>query len=598
MKIKTKFQMHQNIKFGIIVMIGLILSIYVSDFFCQILSPNLQLYIDLEKYNEDKTIQIFEYDKEVESINSDDQKNYLYDSNYKNHEIHLELIVDSGGLHAVYLNDSKVDNIKKISDYILNDTDQKYGNVYCINTNIHGQRHYIINLFSFILFFFIYILVVMRLKKTGGDFSVFIYSKSSLDIIGIKPIITSIIVAVVSVVIHYGCDISAISQAIYMWQNGIDIYQLSTIERYKGAIYYMWPYEGMLLAGYSLPSYLVNIFIHNFGSRDYLWAHAILYKVFNMILCNMIVISMLSYLLETGKISKEKVKKIYLWSIFNPVTFYVAIIFIQLDILPVYFITLGILLLNKKETTFLSAVLLALGFSCKMTIWILIPVVLLLFYWIWYKEKDCRRKSAIQILLFFIILFSMVLLPRFVDTPIKRALAHIPQAERIWYTTIPYVDSSAYFYVTIGALILVFMLVISRINLKWNLSEMINTSLLMIGIITLVFSGTILSTPSFYLHTLPACVIMYAMCENGFERSIKGLPTFLIIVIWMFMPEGDISASLAFLGKEPIFTKIYQILSANGKIVKWQSLLLTVAASAMFSYAVIFYRMITSKGEK
>lgn len=33
MKIKTKFQMHQNIKFGIIVMIGLILSIYVSDFF-------------------------------------------------------------------------------------------------------------------------------------------------------------------------------------------------------------------------------------------------------------------------------------------------------------------------------------------------------------------------------------------------------------------------------------------------------------------------------------------------------------------------------------------------------------------------------------
>ena len=155
----------------------------------------------------------------------------------------------------------------------------------------------------------------------------------------------------------------------------------------------------------------------------------------------------------------------------------------------------------------------------------------------------------------------MVLLPRFVDTPIKRALAHIPQAERIWYTTIPYVDSSVYFYVTIGALILVFMLVISRINLKWNLSEMINTSLLMIGIITLVFSGTILSTPSFYLHTLPAFVIMYAMCENGFERSIKGLPTFLIIVIWMFMPEGDISASLAFFWKRTDiyknFTKYY-----------------------------------------
>lgn len=588
--------MKSKIKTIIFVVLGIMLSYYMSNIFTQILSPKLQFFVDASKYCEDNSLQIFRYDKEGEDVKSADGINYNYETTYGEKRIKLKFQFLNNNVIDCHINDYKNDNIKNISKYT---TVAGYSNVFCIITDIVDAKHNIIWCFLFIVFLVGELYVALKIIKRKCDPYWLIYSKTSLDYIGIKPIVFSFIITVGSLLIYYGCDLQVISESIIMWQKGIDIYQLfASLNKYKGISLYMWQYDGAMLAGYGLPNLFLTPFLHFFHPENYHWMQAFVYKMFNMLLCNLTVLSIISYFIDCKKITKKKAKEVYFWSIFNPITFYVAIIFIQFDMLPVYCITLGVLLFRKNESKYvvMSAIMIAYGIATKMTSWMFIPFIAFFVVWIICKTRNLKNMS-IFIIVSGLFLSILCILPRLLDTPIKRAFTKLPQSERIWFTTLAYVDSAVYVYLAIAALVFIFIINICKVNLNWKLEEVIEYILIMMGVVTLIFSGITLSTPSFYLNTLPAFALMYLYCNDNFERLIKAMFAILIGTSYLFLPEGDITASLYFFGKQPIFTAVANYMNEHGAMVKWQSTLFTISVATMLAYAYIFGKMAWEKNQ-
>lgn len=586
--------MKNKIKTIIFVVLGIMPSYYMSNIFTQILCPKLQLFVDTSKYYEDNSIQIFEYDKQFENAISVDGMNYNYETTFGKKSVKLKFQYLNDNIINCYINDQKNDNVKSISKYT---TVEGYSNIFCIATDIASSKHNIIFVFLFIVFLVGELYIALIITKRKCDPYWLIYSKGSVDYIGTKPILLSFIIAASSIIIYYGCDLQVISESIIMWQKGIDIYQLfACLNKYKGISLYMWQYDGAMLAGYGLPNLLLTPFLHFFNPGSYHWMQAFIYKMFNMLLCNLIVLSLISYFIDCKKITKKRAKEVYFWSIFNPITFYVAIVFIQFDMLPIYCITLGILLLKKNESEYvvMSALMIAYGIATKMTAWMFVPFIAFLIVWILCKTHNWK-KMGIFIIVGGVFLSIICVLPRLFDTPIKKAFTKLPQSERIWFTTLAYVDSAVYVYLAIAALVFVFIINISKVNLKWKLEDVIENVLIMMGVVTLIFSGTTLSTPSFYLNTLPAFALMYLECNDNFERLIKAMFAILIGASYLFLPEGDITASLYFLGKQPFFTLVANYMNEHGAMVKWQSALFTISVAAMLAYAYIFGKMVEKK---
>lgn len=101
----------------------------------------------------------------------------------------------------------------------------------------------------------------------------------------------------------------------------------------------------MMLVDYGLSSYLPYPTPGGFQPGTYHWLQSSLYKMLNMLLMNGAVLSLISPFLERGFPKEEWARGVYYFSIFNPLCFWIAIIFIWSDMLPVYCILLGLLLL-------------------------------------------------------------------------------------------------------------------------------------------------------------------------------------------------------------------------------------------------------------
>jgi len=115
-----------------------------------------------------------------------------------------------------------------------------------------------------------------------------------------------------------------------------------------------------------------------YDAAGYHFAEAVLIKVLNTGLLSLTILGILSFLLDERLIEERQAKTIYYWSVFHPLTYWIAVVYIQLDAFPVYCITLGFLLLNKcHKMWMISAVMIAAGVSAKSQELLVMPVVLL-----------------------------------------------------------------------------------------------------------------------------------------------------------------------------------------------------------------------------
>ena len=563
-----------------------LLSLYFARFFTNIFFPQKQLFLDTDSLSNGNVV-AFVYNESPQQLYRAADGSYQGVIHVRDRSYELSVTAEENEIKQCAI-DGVLRSIIPIKKYT---TSPFYANTYCIQLHTTSARRWI--LFGSLLITWMLILarIYYEINRERTGLSIFAYSDTAIQTIGKKPILISFLVAIISLGIYYGCDLPVISETIVMWQKGIDIYQLDAcINEYKNMQFFMWQYEGAMLAGYSLPSYIAYPMLSLFRPDKYHWIQAVEYKLINMLLINGTVLAILSFMQDKRVITAEKTKLAYYFAVYNPMVFWIAIIFIQFDMLPVYCITLGLLLVSKvRRYPVMAAFFLGYGIACKVTGTMFLPSILLLVLSMLCLSKEDKRAVLIFSAVFLGLVLLLLIAPRVVKTPIKIAFHAIPQAERIWYTSFYYL-TDVILYVAIAGLVFAFLMSVLTWDIKSSVDVYIMRTLFMIGVITLVFSSLTLSTPSFYMATLPAFVLVSGRCHNKYELLLKNIPSVLAIVSFLIGPIGDITATLQFFGKQPIFTPVFKIVEEKGATVQWGSFLFTISAAGMFAYMMFFWR--------
>lgn len=577
----------KKLKHGIAYTVIILISLYISFIISNLIFPKYQIFIDLQDYLVDDKVLIGVHGQDLVEYETLDGK-VDYTLKILDEDYNLKFNIEKGEVKSLTINDKEWNNLVKISTYTTN---AYYKDTYCIKLNKTSIKHYI----SFGVFTIIFVIILYLIYKSlfdKGKHYKLIYSSSSIKAIGKKPIIISFVVAILSMVLYVGCDLNVISESVIMYVKGIDFYQMfSCLNHYKGISLLMWQYDSGMLLGYSIPAYITYPLLRFFNPSGYHWVQVFEYKIFNMVLINLLVLSVISFLIDKKILKKEKAKKIYYVSVFNPLTFYVAEWFLQFDMLPAYLITLGILLMdNLNENKYLSGLLIGLALSCKMTMWMFIPSILILEVYLLLKDKRLLAQLK-QSFVIIVVVGIMLICSRVFNSPIASALSGLDQSERIWFTAFPYL-SGVYLYIAILGLVSTFMLNYHDVSLKISKANMILITILSFGAITMVFSFGTVSTPSFWLQTMGAFIILFTIKDDNLTLALIMCFAALVALQYACLPEGDITASLYFFDMKPIFTVIKDKAILMGSFEKYQSLLFTISQAAMFSFTIIFSKLL------
>ena len=566
-----------------------LLSIYLSYVFTNIAVPRVQLFLDLANYENTGTVEIFKYDTEYRSLTAD--SNGIYSTEYTVYDepVKVSFSVVDGAPINVKINEKDFFNTGKISDYTVVPA---YSHTYVLKTNYLGFAFFPV-LFLFAAIFwasFEFILNKVILTSKDKIFKI-VYSRSGVENIGKKTIIIPFIITAISIIIYHGCDLVPLAESIKLSGSGTDIYQLfACLNKYKDIELFLWQYDGMMLAFYKLVSFMSYI-PFKFDVNSYHWGYTILYKFINIILLNLTAISLVSFMLDHNIIPREKSKNIYLWTVLNPVTFYVAVVFIQFDALPLYLFTLGILLLdNIEDNKILPFLLIAFGISCKIPMMMAMPVIGMMgLYFLLKSRGDRLKKLILYFLFFFIMLLIIFFIPRILHAPLGVAYSGMRAAQRMWWTTVQYAPV-VYLFVTVMIVEIICLLNYIKLNLKVSVVDLIQNSLLIVATIIYGFSFSVLSTPGIFIITLPAFAFVYARMEDNLQRFIFGFGGLLMVVYVLFSSIGDISATAVFFGGKAYFIEIEHMYAGTPTGTQINSVLHTVSNSAMLGYAVIFFK--------
>ena len=574
--------------------IAVFLSLYLAVFFSRLYVPDIQLFLDTDRIQEQQ-VMAFVYDEAPVALLPVGEETYEGVVRSDGLEKRVRVRLSEGILQSCEIANREEEFIP-VSRYI---TSNDYLGTYCVQLEQRTAQRFRVGAIFFAGILAMFGLALRETRRAGGTWSRFVYSDAAVRAIGKKPILLSFVVTAISLFIFYGCDLKPLAESIILWQKGVDLFQLfACINPYKSVELYSWQYEGMMLAGYGLPSYLLYPTLGGFQPGAYHWLQSFLYKMLNMLLMNGTVLSLISFLLERGLLKEERAREVYYFSVFNPLCFWIAIIFIQFDMLPVYCTLLGLLLLSDVQKNKWSAALfLGFGVACKVTYLMLLPSMAFLMLTLFVRDRKARKDWLLFGLGFGLLLFVFLLLPRILHTPLHLAYRDLPQTKRLWRLAFPLVSTEIRTYAAIVGLVIAFLWSVLHWDTKAAMPIQILRTVLMLAVIMFTFSSLTLSTPSFYLVSLPAFVLLMRQSRNRYECVLKSLLSLLVVTQFLLRPEGDITATLWFFGKTPVFTRVLQAVEASGKALWWKSFLYSVSYGAMLVYLKLFWDLVCKTAE-
>ena len=569
--------------------IAVFLSLYLAVFFSRLYVPDIQLFLDTDRIQEQR-VMAFVYDEAPVALLPVGEETYegVVRSDGLEKRVRVRL---SEGIPQSCEIANREEEFIPVSRYI---TSNDYLGTYCVQLEQRTAQRFRVGAIFFAGILVLFTLALRENRREGRTWSRLMYSDAAVRAIGRKPILLSFAVSGISLFIFYGCDLKPLAESIILWQKGVDLFQLfACINPYKSVELYSWQYEGMMLAGYGLPSYLLYPTLGGFQPGAYHWLQSFLYKMLNMLLINGTVLSLMSFLLERGFLKKERAREVYYFSVFNPLCFWIAIIFIQFDMLPVYCTLLGLLLLSDVQKNKWSAALfLGFGVACKVTYLMLLPSMAFLMLTLFVRDRKARKDWLLFGLGFGLLLFVFLLLPRILHTPLHLAYRDLPQTKRLWRLAFPLVSTEIRTYAAIVGLVIAFLWSVLHWDTKAAMPIQILRTVLMLAVIMFTFSSLTLSTPPFYLVSLPAFVLLMRQSRNRYECVLKSLLSLLVVTQFLLRPEGDITATLWFFGKTPVFTRVLQAVEASGKALWWKSFLYSVSYGAMLVYLKLFWDLV------
>ncbi len=442
-----------------------------------------------------------------------------------------------------------------------------------------------------LLLFAVFRPVLERRRALGmSALSLFTYSSAWARHLSRRDLAIGFVAAVVTVVSVVGGDAAPIYDIFRISAAGLDVYQ------YQVNFEALWHWE--------FPTFPYNVLMLEFWTFvDRFWgtlfAHAPLYhgepylqilmiKIVNAGLLLAMVLSILSFA-DEEKLLAGRPRLAFHLAIFAPVLWYVAILFVQFDTAPLFFVTLGMLLSHRFERHGLVGPLfIAIGCSMKVQGIALLPAASICFVYNALSSsgtlKTRIRLAALGLAIIGGILGIFRFLPARRGAPLQLLLEATPQLDRA-YLGIPYAgDVVVYFLLASVTVILLFYVLSLRVGLESR--SVIAGSILTSGAVVAALNAAHLFTPSTLLQMGGAITLVLFMERDPLRRVAFSAGTALIILSAATQPYGDITRIIP--GRDGYFTHLVPKLLKERTL--WNSRPMTVSVAALIAYAVLFWR--------
>lgn len=584
----------------ILIAVIFIISLFISYKIMNMIKPDYMFVVDMSKEDEYRLVNSYNNGTSFELQKNGEYYEADIPENITGYSIHLKLKLDEDEkcIKEVEYNGNVLEekNIIKLTDY--SKYDASYEDMPLFMLNRGKEKKIIISAFIAVIITVISTLILLKEnkeneKKQKGFWNIFVYSDTFIKLLNKKDIIILVAVFLITFFVIVGCDAKVIANVGNLFAENVDMYQLQVNTRFiTGRAYAEFPYNPLMLC---IWGGIMSIFrpitkiLPVLGNYPY-WEVGVL-KLFNLAFIFMTISAVLSYLIDNGFIDKKRAKWVYYISLFNPVTFYVAILFVQLDALTLYLVTVGSLLLfNLNDNRFLGIVFLSIGLMLKMQILFLMPLaVILVLYIIYFCSKDKMTTKVIRMLkciaIFAGVAIFTFVLPYILKTPFYYLESNLEQSERLWYTTLQY-TGNILLYITLGCLAGAMILFVLKLHSNIKKEKIILSVIIYYAVIILLFSFSILPTPSVYIVTLGAFVILVALEKDKLRNVMLSIVSILIIVCPMLSDYGDISKIFKNPNEQGIITNIIQNMTSINSVTKINSAVFTVSAVAMLIYAI------------
>lgn len=482
-----------------------------------------------------------------------------------------------------HIDEFKVNNEKVKLNQLNTFNIDRYNNLFIFSVDRYDNKNIVSKITIFII-----IEVVLLFIFYKKHFS-FIYDKNILKIIKKRDIIITTIIILLTIFLVCGCDAKIIVNVLQWFHDKIDIYQLQVNSKnLLDTIYAEYPYNPLSLEVFgSITNLVYNIFYRIPMINNYPYFQVFVLKFINLLFVQLTTISLLSFLYKNKKVSEKKVRTLYYLTIFNPILFYVAFLFVQLDTLTMYLLTIGLIYLSKlKENNYIGVLFFTLGLTIKLQLIVLLPLLIILIIKLSYEENCIKymKRFFISSLLFFIIFIIFFALNYMLKTPAYILLSNLKQSERIWYTIIQYMGDTHIYLSVLGIGLLMYIFVFN-IGKKVSENNLIKGSIVFIMSLIFILSATIVPTPSIYIVAIPAFLVIMYDTDNNLYTFILYILSFLIILLPMFSDYGDITLLISGINNKSYLQEFMNKLEYKDYI-KINNIIFTISMTSMVAYTI------------
>lgn len=557
--------------------ISLFISIFLGYFVSKLLFPDYQFAIYSNEGTDYLSIGTVD-DVKIEVNENDGEYNLKLSDDYIGKKLNISYQKKNDQVKELIANNKTIKTYK-VNTYGID----RYDNI----TFFNMPRQTNTFLYSFIVMTIVLCILFVCVFHNGKYKSL---KTNIVSVIGKKHIIISSLIILVTMFLICGSDAKVIVNCARWFTDGIDIYQFQINSRNLLATEYAeFPYNPISMLFYGGFFKCIAIFIKNIPLiKGYPYFQIFTLKFLNLILIQTTILQVLNYLYHHKKIASSKIKLVYYLSIFNPVTFYVAFLYVQLDPLSLFLITTGLLTLEKiKDKNYIGVFLISFGLVIKTQLLVFFPILLLsIIIYSFQKErfkngvKKCLGAGIVMTIIVGIFYLSYTL----TGSAFHLLNAKLVQAQRIYFTILNYMGPCSIFLSIFFVGLAVFSYAFSiKLNIKKHNLVKVNLLYLMILIFTL--SATIVPTPSIYVLSLPAFMILLYDEDDILRIILTTVLSVGIIMLPMLSAYGDITILLSGFDKESLLLKFTSRMTGDGYL-KFSNLLLTVSSASMVAYNI------------
>ncbi len=437
--------------------------------------------------------------------------------------------------------------------------------------------------------------VLERRRTLGlGALSIFTYSAAWTKLVTRRDLLVALVVTCASIFSIVGVDAVPIYNVFRGACAGLDMYQYQV--NYGSVWHFEFPTFAYNPSMLEFWTFFDRIWGAAFGHAPAIWGKPYLQlffvKLVNGVLLALTVLSVLSFA-QDEKLGAVRPRSAFHLAFFNPLAWYVALLFVQFDTVPLYFATLGLLLSHRFDRHGLVGPLL-LGFGCSMKYQgiILLPTSLVAFlYAALATETETRplrerlRTAALGLVALGAPLVLFRWLPSRPGAALQLLFRSMGQFIRAYFGFAYAGDTLFYF--MYGSAIVLLLFWFFSLRLGSTSRDVIVGALLGTGALVAAVNAAHLYTPSTLLQLSAALTLTIVLEPDPIRRVAFSLGTALIVASCATQPYGDITRLLP--GRPGSFAELVPTLQGADH-EHFGSLPFTASIAGLIAYAALFWR--------